>query len=286
MGKDGSGAGETSQPVGRELLHDLADGARELLWPTRCVGCDFPGELLCEECRAHLPWIEQRWACPVCGAPFGWLVCTACGRLDPPEEALVPQGGCSSTQTSTRSTTWNGDCEPRSVVAALSFERGNVAARMAAGLKDGHELRLAGVMAAVMQTALEEASFWPALDGGPRFDLAETDAICFVPATAEAYRRRGFDHMELVAGELARQTGLPVVDALVRASSADQRDLGREDRAANLAHTVRCVDDLSGMDVLLVDDVVTTGSTLHECTRALIERGCASVTCAALTRVW
>lgn len=64
----------------------------ELLLPTRCAGCDLPGELLCEECRSALPVIESRWACPRCGAPFGHLVCTECWRAEPAFEAGVCAG--------------------------------------------------------------------------------------------------------------------------------------------------------------------------------------------------
>ena len=51
-----------------ELARQTADALAETLWPTRCVGCDQPGELLCDECRASLPWVEQRLACPSCGS--------------------------------------------------------------------------------------------------------------------------------------------------------------------------------------------------------------------------
>lgn len=64
----------------------------ELLLPTRCAGCDLPGELLCEECRSALPLIESRWACPRCGAPYGYLVCTECWRAEPVFEAGVCVG--------------------------------------------------------------------------------------------------------------------------------------------------------------------------------------------------
>jgi hypothetical protein len=49
------------------------------LAPTRCAGCDMPGALLCRrECARALPRIDRRWACPRCGAPFGYLTCTEC----------------------------------------------------------------------------------------------------------------------------------------------------------------------------------------------------------------
>ena len=113
--------------IGR-VAAELGEGLAEVLWPTRCVGCDQPGELICSECRAALPWIEQRLACPSCGAPFGYLTCTECDGLWP----------------------------TRAAIAALGFH--GTPARMVTCLKDGHELRLAPVIAAALLTALEEAS--------------------------------------------------------------------------------------------------------------------------------
>lgn len=233
-----------------------ADAALELIAPTRCVGCEMPGELLCDECRAALPWIEQRRACPVCGAAHGDVTCTGC----------------------------EGDWETRAMVCALGFT--GAAPRMATCLKDYHELRLAPVNAAAILTALEEARAWEALDGRPRFEADEVDAVCFVPATAEAFSRRGFDHMELTARELARMLGLPLADVLARNKASDQRGLGRSSRAANLSGTISVVDDVSGLRLLLVDDVVTTGATIRESTRALLARGAAPVTACSLVRVW
>lgn len=234
----------------------LAEGLAEVLWPTRCVACEQPGELVCERCRAELPWVEQRLACPVCGAPYGHLTCTECA----------------------------GDWPVRATVAALGFA--GTPARMVTCLKDAHELRLAPVVAAAMLTALEEASAWPAPDGAARYDPAAVDALCFVPATPAARARRGFDHMELVARELAAATGHPLVPALERASRRDQRELGREQRAANLFGTARAREDLTGARLLLLDDVATTGASLAEATRALMARGAASVTACVLARVW
>ena len=234
----------------------LGAAVGELLWPTRCVSCEQPGSLLCDRCRAHLPWIDQRWACPCCGAPFGTVTCTECA----------------------------GDWPSRSCVCALPFA--GVGGRMVTALKDAHELRLAPVMAAAMATALDEAAAWPAADGRPRHDAARLDALCFVPATYAAFRRRGFDHMELVARELSALLALPLCDLLVRGPARDQRHLGREDRAANLAGTVTVLADVGGLNLLLADDVVTTGASVNACTSALLERGAQTVSVCALARVW
>jgi len=166
----------------------------------------------------------------------------------------------------------------------MGFE--GVPARMVTALKDHHELRLAPIMAAALATALDEASAWSALDGRSRFDPGCLDAIVFVPATAQAYRRRGFDHMELVSRALVAELGLPLADVLVRPHALDQRGLTREERAANIAYSIRCLEDVSDLRVLLVDDVVTTGASMREATRVLLSRGAKEVTACALCRVW
>lgn len=228
----------------------------ELIWPTLCIGCDAPGSLLCDECRLALPWIEQRCACPVCGAPHGFLTCTAC----------------------------DGVSSLRSLVAALSFE--GVPARMVRAFKDFHDVRLAPFMAAALAWALEEASAWLAADGQPRWSAAATDLLCFVPATEETVARRGYDHMALVAPHLARELGLVTADILARRSARDQRGLSRDERDANLKGTVCVLEEVTGLNILLIDDVATTGASLRATSEALYERGAASVTGAVFARVW
>lgn len=238
------------------ILSHLVDGAAEALWPTRCVGCDRPGTLLCPHCRAALPWIDQRWACLNCGAPAGWLACSEC---DEP---------------------W----ETRAVACALPFA--GVGTRLVTAYKDGHERRLAPVLAVAIACALDEARAWPAPDGRPRFDPAATDALCFVPATERAFVRRGFDHMEGVARALSALEGIPMADVLARGPARDQRSLGRSERAANLRDSVEVVSDVAGLSLLLVDDVITTGASIRACAQALRDHGAREVSACALARVW
>ncbi|MBQ9058545.1 MAG: ComF family protein [Atopobiaceae bacterium] len=232
------------------------DAALELLWPHRCVGCEAPQELLCETCREKLPWIVQATACPVCGAPHGWMNCTECAR----------------------------DWPLRTTICAWSHV--DAAASAIRVYKDGGERALAPILACALEVALTEAASWPALDGRPRFDVDAVDAVCFVPATPEAYARRGADHMEIPARLLAGYLGLPLVDALARLSPQDQRSLGRELRQQNLQGSCHVVGEVSGMSFLLVDDVCTTGATLKTCAQALLDRGAREVSAACVTRVW
>ncbi len=228
----------------------------ETLWPTRCAGCGRVGELLCPECASRLPWIEQRSACPCCGAPYGSDVCTEC----------------------------HGDWPLATTICAMSFE--GVAARIVRIYKDQHETRLAGLIAAAMATAVDEAGCCLLPTGEARCDLAAIDAICFMPSTPSALRRRGFDPMELVAKHLSNQLDLPLADVLAKDDVSDQRGLGREARWQNLAGSVSSVEDVSGMRLLLADDVVTTGASLAAAAEALSARGAQSVSACAFARVW
>jgi predicted amidophosphoribosyltransferase len=70
----------------------LLDAILELVAPTRCAGCDYPGELLCVRCDEALPRIAIERACPGCGAPHGWLVCTECWSTQRVFESAIALG--------------------------------------------------------------------------------------------------------------------------------------------------------------------------------------------------
>ncbi len=75
---------------------------------------------------------------------------------------------------------------------------------------------------------------------------------------------------------------LPVISALVhRRSVHDQSSLGATERRTNLDNALRCVAVPPGATVIVVDDVITTGATLAEATRALSAAG-AQVLAAAM----
>lgn len=233
---------------------------KEVLWPTRCIVCDEPGELLCEECRSKLPWIDQSLACANCGAPFGASGCTECNAA--------------------KGELW----ETRACISAMPLE--GVAYALTVTHKDKNERRLAPVIAAIMATALDEAAGLAAFDGKPRFDPAEIDGVCFVPSTAKAFARRGFDHMEAVAKNVALFLSLPYVDALARPEGKDQRLLSRAERAKNADKSVLVVQDVRGCSLLLLDDVITTGASTRASARALLERGAKEVSACSLARTW
>lgn len=233
------------------LLELLKEAALETAWPTRCVLCDVPGTLLCEPCARSLPYIDFWRACPVCGAPYGLVQCCLCNPvMMPPGFEEPPFDGCVSAVHLTRET-----------------------GRMATVFKDHNERGLAKVMAGLIAWTIPPA--W----------ATEISAITFVPATASSLRKRGFDHAELLAGELARKLERPVVPLFLRPGSVDQRNLAREERFANMRHRIVVSDKASVPESpLLVDDVFTTGATLFAACEALQAHGTRNIRCATFAR--
>jgi predicted amidophosphoribosyltransferase len=111
-----------------------------------------------------------------------------------------------------------------------------------------------------------------------------------VPSARRAVRERGHDHARRLAAVAARSAGLRSRPLLVQARrTADQSGLDVAQRAANLQGALRARARLDGLPVVVVDDVVTSGATLAEATRALREagadvRGCAVVAATARVR--
>ena len=265
-------------------LRAVGRGLLEYLWPTRCAGCERLGKLLCEDCRASLPFIAQELACQRCGAPLGRLLCTEC------QDAYNPTRFAFSA-------------------ACCALELTPLSRRLIVSYKDGNERRLAALLAQLIMTALpQEWRRW-------------TDVISWVPADEKALRRRGFDHLALIARSLAQQAGIAAWPLLQKRSGNDQRLLNRGQRAQNAAklfaveqstlrrlaaarggdscggghryscghgqsHSRNSSKALKGLNILLLDDIFTTGATLQAASLALLAAGASELRVATVCRVW
>jgi ComF family protein len=97
------------------------------------------------------------------------------------------------------------------------------------------------------------------------------EIIAYVPSSGRNKLRRGYDNMKNVARFVSQKTGLPVYDGLTRfADGADQTEIPFEKRRENVKGVFLCSGSgLEGKNVMLIDDVVTSGATLGACASAL-----------------
>jgi ComF family protein len=121
--------------------------------------------------------------------------------------------------------------------------------------------------------------------------LAGADMIVPVPLSRLRLLQRQFNQSALLAGELALQTGVAMRPLLLERirSTRSQVGMTREQRRRNVAGAFRVLAGqraaLRGRNVLLIDDVVTTGATVNACARALRRAGAARVDVLALALV-
>ena len=119
------------------------------------------------------------------------------------------------------------------------------------------------------------------------FSSAAFDLVCEIPLTKRRRRERGFDQARLLAKELARGLKLPYVSALEKPKgNRIQHELSFAERWENVKGVYRLKRkiDVRGKTVLLCDDIVTSGATMWEAGRVLLQHGAKAVYGVSLCR--
>ena len=220
--------------------------------------------------------------CPLCGeglAAQGGL-CAACWQ----ELAIPGEPGCALCQRPFAEGMAEGAiCAPclaeptRHDGIAAGTLYNDASRKLVLAFKHGRRIALAPLLARLVAARL------PQLEG-------EWLAVP-VPLHRRRLWRRGFNQSALLAREIARSSGAEVlVDGLVRAKATPVLGgLGRKARARALSGAIaanpRRVERLKGSQVLLVDDVMTSGATSHACVSALKRAGAEKVVVACFARV-
>jgi predicted amidophosphoribosyltransferase len=194
-------------------------------------------------------------ACAGCGAP-DLAVCRTCARALEGQVLLTRRPG------------------GLQVWSAAVYD--GPVARLLAAFKDSGATGAAPVLAGGLRRALEAAL--PHLIGqqateegvGPPRDGREHVLLVPVPSAPAATRRRGY----LPLAVLARAARLPLTRALRQTRGVrDQAGLTAPERAANMTGAIVADRSVRGREVVLIDDIVTTGSTLDEAARAVAAAG-------------
>ena len=195
--------------------------------------------------------------------------CALCGRLLDGEEGGIC-GGCRQQLPFTTGA---------DSLRAGAFGRCAVAFRYEGAVKDGiHALKFGGRPAAAR-------AFAPYLAAAAERFVGEFDAVTYVPVSRERLRQRGYDQSRLLAEAAAALLQAPAERTLEKLrDNPAQSTLSARERQVNVAGVYAPAPGaaIAGRRFLLIDDVLTTGSTLSACTDTLRQAGAASVVCAAL----
>ena len=115
----------------------------------------------------------------------------------------------------------------------------------------------------------------------------KVNAVAFVPLHRRKEGLRGYNQSKLLAQYVRDNINLPLLDKhLVKTRwTMDQNKLTKFEREENLIGAFKTMNhkDFKGKDILLIDDIITTGTTMEECGKVLLEGGAKTVTGLALT---
>lgn len=220
----------------------LVDVLKDMLFPIFCLGCKKEGVWVCPDCLRR---IDTRGIthCPVCHEPQAYGVCC---------EQCSPYSYLSSH------------------IAGVAYEHGALVGRIIEAFKYGYVTELVDTLMLLLDPVIgQHKSLW-----------ANISYIVPIPLHARRYAERGYNQAALLAEALGRQVDIPVYPVLTRARyTTQQARLAKEEREANVADvfvlrsSYPCLDK----DILLVDDVFTTGSTMQAAAAVLRRAGAASV---------
>ena len=243
----------------KRFLLDLKDDLLDFVYPQACPICRNPLKReerdICEECWKTLAILPSPY-CPYCKSFFenrDEIASHQCPNLTGSEERRI---------LAVRSLGTFDDYYQK-LIHRLKYDR---------------KIQLGKRLAEKLGEILSE-------DKG----LAGCDMVIPVPLHRARERERGFNQSEILAEGISRAVGVLLsTDALKRKKhTKDQTYLNAQQRAENVkgAFVARHPEKINGKNVILVDDVMTTGATLNECARTLQDAGARGVFAATLAVV-
>src|ERR1700722_794558 len=233
----------------------LLDTLLELFYPSNCVGCGYPqaaGTLLCDKCKETSPRIRAPY-CRCCSRPFQGLIM---GEFTCPNcEDRTPAFDC----------------------AVSNYQAKGVLRDLIHRFKYGRQFYLRRVLTQYLVEAMQDV----------RIQANPADCLVPVPLHPTRLRERGFNQADVLAEVLSQRTRLPILRCLERRRYTNtQTRFDRVERMQNLrnAFALRKSSDVRGKHLVLLDDVLTTGSTLNECALVLRAAGAESIRAITVAR--
>ena len=218
----------------------------DVLYPIRCLGCFRVGRFICHGCVARMPTLDDPM-CRICASPGVNGTCNWCRDKKPAIGRI--DAPYLYVQTSP-------------IHKAITL------------------LKYQGVRAVAPELADLLAAHY-------RRRRTTYDVIVPVVSHPSRVRKRGYSQATLIASQLGPLLDTPVREDIlrrVRDAPSQLQTASRDDRWTNVQGGFVSNHDLSGMSVLLVDDLVTTGSTASACSSALKRAGAQKVVALSVAR--
>jgi len=228
-------------------IGNLTHALLNLVFPIRCVGCQSQGKLFCERCARDLPVLQPPF-CLLCAQPDQEGYCRGCAPVSSQVSAI------------------DGIRAPFLMEGAIR--------------KAIHEFKYRSVFAIAPELGALLANYF---ESNP----IPADTIAPVPLHPRRLRSRGYNQAALLATQLGKLSDIQVEEhmlARTKDTPPQAQSISQQRRQINVSESFTCVGDASGKAILLVDDVVTTGSTMSACAAALKQHGATSVWGLALAR--
>ena len=234
----------------------MIDRLLDFIWPRTCAVCgasvDRPARHVCSDCLNRLPFTPRDGCCRRCGRAAagldGEFLCEECRAFRPAFDRAA--------------SALHFDGVARDLVNAYKFK-----SRL--WLRDDFVDWLEAVVRV-------------------RFRVEAVDVVVPMPSTLWHRFDRGYNPCDDLARALAKRLGRPCARRTIRRVGSPKRQGGLDEaaRRTNVVGTfaVRRPADVAGRTVLVVDDIMTTGSTLAECAAELKRAGADRVWCATLAR--
>ncbi|MBI5633153.1 MAG: ComF family protein [Nitrospirae bacterium] len=117
-------------------------------------------------------------------------------------------------------------------------------------------------------------------------DTEGIDAVVPVPLSPHGLKSRGFNQALLLSRHLSETKKITLLMDVLRkvVETSPQVGLSAKERTVNVKKAFACTGKIPGMNVLLIDDVMTTGATVNACSRQLLAAGAKSVSVLTLAR--
>ena len=236
-----------------QKISSLLTGVLDIIFPMQCNLCgnNIETEGMCQVCWKKINWISDP-RCEICGAPFTVLlnnICAICLEKKPHFDKAISV-----------------------------FEYDDFSKNIIIKFKHYDSTHLTKYISSLMYLASK-----PYVD--------EAHIIVPIPIHLSRRLKRKYNQSELIAMEISRASGLPYEPRILKKhkKTLSQEELSAQKRKTNVKGSFSInkfyKDMIKDKEIILVDDVFTTGSTVNECSKILKKNGVKKVTVITLSKV-